>query len=111
MTDERPERSIIELVSEVSEFNELSQFMNDKDLDLVLGYVIKLIAKPDIEPSKVSRLIVQLQAISAKFAMMKRHAMSLGDMQDKNEKKKKDIYFTAQEAVDSLVNALKYYNK
>jgi hypothetical protein len=111
MPEEKPDRSIIELVSEVSEFNELSKFMNDPDLDLVLGYVVKLIAKPDIEPGKVNRLIVQLQAISAKFGMLKRYAMSLGDMQDKDEKKKKDIYFTAQEVVDDLVNALKYYNK
>lgn len=101
-------RALIEYVSDITEFNDISQFMNDKELDLALGYVVKLIAKPDMNPAAAARAIVQLQALSAKFAMMQKHYITFGT---KSDSPKKNIYYTAEHKIDELVSALKYYLK
>ena len=93
----------IELISKITEFNDMSEYMNDPDLDTALEMIIKLITKPDIPSTKAPVLIVQLQAISAKFAMQARFYTSLS--KDSN---RKNIYYTAADTVDKLVDALKY---
>jgi hypothetical protein len=104
------EQSIIELVSTVTEFNDISAFMKDKDLDLALGYVVKLVAKPDIPPGAVQRAIVQLQALAVKFGIMAKRYVIFGAVTDE-DKKKKNMYFTAEEQINALVAALKYLTR
>ena len=99
----------LEIVSKITEFNDMSEFMQDKDLDKALEFVIKLILKPDVPAAKAPELIVQLQALSAKFAMLARHYTTLEKGGD--AAKKKNIYYTANDAVDKLVDALKYSAK
>lgn len=101
------EESLIELVSKVTEFNDISEFMQDPDLDLALGYVVKLIAKPDIPPGALQRAIVQLQALSVKFGFLRARLVAFG-AESPADKKKKNFYFTAEEQIDKLVAALKY---
>jgi len=98
--------STIEHVSKVTEFNDLSDFMKDEDLDTALAFVVKLIAKPDVPPATVSRLIVQLQALSTKFAIAGRYYESFGTKEDRQ---KKDIYKSMNHHINELVAALKYY--
>ena len=100
------ENNVFEQISEVSEFNELSMFMNDKDLDEALSLVIKLIVKPDVPAAKAPELIVRLQAMSAKFAMQKRYYMTFEKGVDAS--KKKNAYASAAEAIDKVVDSLKY---
>ena len=95
MTD----KPTIELISELTEFNDMKTYMNDKDLDYALDLIIKLIAKPDVPSSKAPDLIIKMQALAAKFAMMSRYY------------KKKNVYYTAEEAINRLVDALKYSAK
>lgn len=104
------DQSIIELVSKVTEFNDISEFMNDQDLDLALGYVVKLIAKPDIPPGAVQRVIVQLQALAVKFGFLAKRYVVLGAVTEQ-DKKKKNLYFTAEEQINNLVAALKYLTR
>jgi len=98
--------TVIEQISQITEFNDMSEFMNDKDLDAALDLIIKLITKPDVPSAKALSLIVQLQAISAKFAMQARYYTTFEKGGDAS--KKKNTYYTAADTVDKLVDALKY---
>lgn len=106
MTTE-PENPIL-FVSRITEFNDISEFMNDQDLDTALDYVVKLIANPDVPHAKIARVIVQLQAISAKFGLLSKHYMIKGNKEDRA---RKEMYFTANNEINGLINALKYYMK
>jgi hypothetical protein len=100
------EKPTIELISELTEFNDLKDFMNDKDLDFALDLIIKLIAKPDVPSSKAPDLIVKMQALSAKFAVLSRYYTTFE--KGGENAKKKNVYYTAEEAINRLVDALKY---
>jgi len=100
------EKPIIETISELTEFNDMKEFMNDKDLDYALDLIIKLIAKPDVPSTKAPDLIVKMQALSAKFAMMSRFYTTFE--KGGENAKKKNVYYTAEEAINRLVDALKY---
>lgn len=100
------EQSSIELISTITEFNDMSEYMNDKDLDQALELIIKLISKPDVPASAVPALIVKLQAISAKLAVQARYYTTF--LKGGENSKKKNTYYTASEAIDKLVDALKY---
>jgi len=100
------EKPTIELINELSEFNDIKEFMNDPDLDYALDLIIKLIAKPDVPSSKAPDLIVKMQALSAKFAMMSRFYTTFE--KGGENAKKKNVYYTAEEAINRLVDALKY---
>jgi hypothetical protein len=100
------EKATIDLISELTEFNDLKEFMNDKDLDFALDLIIKLITKPDVPSSKAPDLIVKMQALSAKFAVLSRYYTTFEKGGD--NAKKKNVYYTAEEAINRLVDALKY---
>lgn len=100
------ENNVLEQVSEVSEFNGLSEYMQDKDLDEALSLVIKLIVRPDVPPAKAPELIVRLQAMSAKFAMQKRYYMTFEKGTEASMKK--NTYASMSDAIDKLVDSLKY---
>lgn len=95
------------LISEITEINDMHDFMQDEHLDQALAFIIKLITKPDVPASVAPALIVQLQAVSAKCAIMSRYYTSY---QNKGPEsiKKKNTYYSAREAIDRLVDALKY---
>jgi hypothetical protein len=98
--------TVIEQISAITEFNDMSEFMNDKDLDTALDLIIRLITKPDVPSAKAPSLIVQLQAISSKFAMQARYYTTFEKGGDAS--KKKNTYYTAADTIDKLVDALKY---
>lgn len=100
------ENNIFESISEVSEFNDLSKYMNDADLDEALALVIKLIVKPDVPSSKAPELIVRLQALSAKFAILKRYYMTFEKGTEASIKK--NTYASMTDAIDKVVDSLKY---
>ena len=94
----------VDLLNNVTKFNEISEYMQDEELTKALVMIAKLIANPDIPPAKATLSITQLQAYSAKFAML----ASWYSHVKKDERAKKNIYYTAAEAVNNLVSALKY---
>jgi hypothetical protein len=83
---------------------EIADFMNDEELTTALTFIAKVILKPDIPPQVASVEIVRLQAIAAK---MQFKATWLTNV-DKGDRAKKNIYYTAAEAINQLVSALKY---
>ena len=102
MTD----KPMIDLISEITEFNDMKEFMGDPDLDYALDLIIKLIAKPDVPSSKAPDLIIKMQALSAKFEMLSRFYTTFE--KGGENAKKKNVYYTAEEAINRLVDALKY---
>jgi hypothetical protein len=83
---------------------EISEFMEDEELNTALTMIAKLIIKPDIPMPVAAIEIVRLQAIAGKLALKATWMANV----DKNNRAKKNIYYTAAEAVNNLVSALKY---
>ena len=105
MTDENP----LETVSTITEFNDLTEFMNDPQLDRALHLAIKCIADPNIAAQKAPKLIVELQAISFKFAVKAvEYATIKKDRAGTDNNHRKNVYYSTKEALDRLVDALKY---
>jgi len=98
--------NLLEDVSKITEFNDMKEFMNDPDLDEALDLIVKLIMKPDVPAGKAPELIVRLQALSVKFAMMSRYYTTFEKGGESS--KKKNVYYTAADAIDKLVDAVKY---
>lgn len=94
----------VDLLNNVSHFNEISEYMKDEELTKALVIVAKLIANPDIPPAKVAVTITQLQAYSAKFGML----ASWYSHVKKDDRARKNLYYSARETIDRLVDALKY---
>ena len=83
---------------------EIADFMEDEELTIALTMIAKLIIKPDIPMPVAAIEIVRLHAIAGKLALKATWMANV----DKNNRAKKNIYYTAAEAVNNLVSALKY---
>ncbi len=98
------EKTTLEMINGLSE---ISEYMEDDELTTALTMVAKLIVKPDI-PIQVATLeIVRLQAIAAKLSLKATWMANV----DKENRAKKNIYYTAAEAINNLVSALKYITR
>jgi hypothetical protein len=97
----------IELVNQVAEFADISEIMNDEQLTDALGIIVKLMMTPDVPPQKAVGLIVQLEAYAAKFKMLASYYTNV----KKDDRAKKNLYYSANEAVQRLVDSLKYSAK
>lgn len=91
----------------VNEFAAISDTMDDPDIDNMLAIIVKIIANPDIAQVKTAALITKCQALAAKFSMLATYYANV----KKDERAKKNLYFTAAKALDDLVSALKYNMK
>lgn len=94
----------VEILNKISQFNEISDYMNDQELTDTLVIISKLIANPDIPAAKLTITITKLQAMSAKFAMLASWYAHV----KKDDRAKKNLYYSMKEATDKLVDALKY---
>ena len=102
-------QSSLSFVSEITEFNDLHDFMNDDQLDRAMELVVKCIMQPDVAAQKAPRLIVELQALSTKFALAAAtYATFKKDKAGTTHNNKKNVYYSTKEAIDKLVDALKY---
>lgn len=88
----------------VNGLTEIAEYMDDEELTQALTFIAKVIIKPDIPAQVASIEIVRLQAIAAKMAFQATWMANV----DKNNRAKKNIYYTAAESINSLVSALKY---
>jgi hypothetical protein len=103
MADKTP----LEYVSDVTELNEIHEFLQDPAVDEAMGIIVKLYSvNGHIDPSKVPALIIKLQAYAAQCALKAKYYMVF----DKDAKKK-NIYFTLEDALNNVVAALKYSAK
>jgi K+-transporting ATPase c subunit len=95
------QKTTIDMVNGLAE---IADYMNDEELTVALTTIAKLILKPDIPIQAASLEIVRLQAIAAKLSLKATWMANV----DKSDRSKKNIYYTAAEAVNNLVSALKY---
>jgi hypothetical protein len=103
------DESILETVNKITEINDLSEFLNDEEFDKAMELVIKLIVKPGIDPAAAQRLIVKLQALSTKYAVLAvTYSTIKRDKAGTPNNYKKNIYHILKEALDKLCDALKY---
>jgi hypothetical protein len=91
----------------VNGLTEIADFMNDEELTVALTFIAKLILKPDVPLNVATVEIVRLQAIAAKMSLKATWMVNV----DKGDRAKKNIYFTAAEAINNLVSALKYITR
>ena len=95
------EKTTIDMVNGLAE---IADYMQDEELTVALTMIAKIIIKPDIPLQAASLEIVRLQAIAAKMSFKATWMANV----DKSDRAKKNIYFTAAEAINDLVSALKY---
>ena len=101
------DKTTLELVQQIDEFQAISELMNDDQLTEVLAMIVKLMVSPDIPPNKVASIIVKLEAFAAKFAMLASYYTNV----DKTKRDRKNLYYSITEATRRLVDALKYMAK
>ena len=107
MPENLTEMNDSDTIAQVAVLKKLSEQMDDPDLDEALVLVIKCIRKPDVPPAAAVDAIVKLQAISAKFAFGSVYYKTFGKS-GTEERYRKDVYYTAREAINLLVDSLKY---
>jgi len=91
-------------IDQVNGLTEIAEYMQDEELTTALAFIAKVILKPDIPLNVVTVEIVRLQAIAAKMSFKATWMANV----DKGNRGKKNIYYTAADAINSLVSALKY---
>jgi hypothetical protein len=91
----------------VNGLSEIADYMDDEELTQALTFIAKIILKPDIPINIVTVEIVRLQAIAAKMSL---RATWMANV-DKSDRGKKNLYYTAAEAINNLVSALKYITR
>lgn len=91
-------------IEQINGLSEIAEYMNDEELTTALTFIAKLILKPDIPINVATIEIVRLQAIAAKMSFRATWMTNI----DKSDRGKKNIYYTAAEAINNLVSALKY---
>ena len=101
--------STLDYISQVTEFNDIHEFMKDKDLDEAMAIVVKIMMKPDIPSVQAVVLISKLQAMSAKFGMLATWYTTVekGPSGSINNTKK-HVYYSMRDSLDKLVDSLKY---
>ena len=103
------DKNTLELISDITEFNDLHDFMKDEHLDKALAIVVKLLMNPDVPSAKAPHLIMELQAMSTKFAVMASYYSTIAkDKAGTSNNNKKNVYYSVKESIDKLVDALKY---
>jgi len=103
------DKNTLELISDITEFNDLHEFMKDEHLDKALAITVKLLMSPDVPAAKAPQLIIELQAMSTKFAMLAAVYSTIAkDKAGTANNNKKNVYYSAKESIDRLVDSLKY---
>jgi hypothetical protein len=103
------EKNTLELISDITEFNDLHEYMKDDQLDKAMAIVVKILMNPDVPAAKAPGLIIELQAMSTKFGMLAAYYTTIAkDKAGTVNNNKKNIYYSVKESIDKLVDALKY---
>jgi hypothetical protein len=108
MENKTESKNTLELISDITEFNDLHDFMKDDHLDKALAIVVKLLMNPDVPSAKAPVLILELQAMSTKFAVLASVYSTIAkDKAGTINNNKKNVYYSLRESIDKLVDALK----
>jgi hypothetical protein len=99
---------VISEIIAVAELQEIAEFLQDDDVTRALGLVLRL-SEQHPNPNTVVKLITELQAKSFTFKMKAKYYMILEKGGD--SAKKKNLYLSMSDALDRVVDSLKYVAK
>ena len=101
--------STLDYINQVTEFNDIHEFMQDADLVEAMAIIVKIMMKPDIPSVQAVALIGKLQAMSAKFGMLATYYTTIAKGPSGSiNNTKKNVYYTMKDSLDKLVDSLKY---
>lgn len=104
--------SPVDLIAGIDEFIQIHDSFEDEDLNQALNHIVLLMHNPEVIPSNASKLIVKLQALSAKFAVQATYYTSIDPGKTGTiNNKKKNVYYTLAKETDKLAAAIKYLAK
>jgi hypothetical protein len=101
MVEATENKTTIEMLNGLAE---IADFMQDDELTQALVFISKVILRRDVPMQVAAMEVVRLQAIAAKMSFKATWMTNV----DKGDRAKKNIYYTAAEAINDLVAALKY---
>lgn len=105
-------KTAIEFISLIDDFRELHEFMEDEQLDRAMELTVRFLQKPDFNPGMAPKLIVELQALATKFSLSAALYKTIKrNRAGTDENFKKEVYYTVAEALNRLVDAVKYVSK
>ena len=102
--------SSIELISDIMEFNEINEFLEDEHVEKALLKLASILGQPTINPNHVARHVVECEALSVTFGLKGKYYMTIGK-DEPNSKEKKNYYFSMKEYFHDLAASLKYVVK
>lgn len=102
-------RPYLEMVSAVTELNEIHKDIADPLLDQALALLVKLTVKPDVKLAAAAPLVVQLEAIALQLKLKAKYYM----LYDKSAegRNKKNICMSMSDGLERLADATKYLIK
>lgn len=102
----------IEAVSDIQDFIDLHEVVEDEELQTAIGIALKCIVKPDIPVATAKKVMLQMQGYAFKFKMQGLVYMQIhkGAAATK-ENIKKNAYFYASEQCHELAQTLKYLSR
>ena len=101
------EINAFEQMSDIMEIQAIHEELNDPDVDRALLKLASILQNPEINPARVSRHIVECDALAMRFALKAKYYMSLGK-DEENYRVKKEFYHTLREEMHRLADSLKY---
>lgn len=101
--------TVLELVSQVDEFMDLHTMFDDKDMDMALSKIVRIVSNPDINPAAATTAIIHLQGLSSKFYVQASYLKNVSKPKaGTDDYNRKNMLYAMSTALDSLVAALKY---
>lgn len=97
----------IEKLSDIMEFREMNDFMDDREVERGLLKLVSILAKPDINPVHVAKHIVDCDALATAYAIKAKYYMSIGK-DEPDARDKKNFCLTMREEFHTLSASLKY---
>lgn len=97
------------IIDQVKDIKRISDEMNDPEVDKALALVIETIKKPDVS-AHAHLAVTQLSALAAYFAVEATYYKNWGKA-GIEERFKKDMYYTLNDALSQLADAIKYQAK
>ncbi len=98
---------LTELIVQVQEVNNISNKLMDDDINQTLGWVIRLINRPDVSVQTATPLIVKMEAYSVLFKLKAKNYIFI-DKSDSEARLKKEFFLTLSDSCSALSAALKY---
>jgi len=104
--------SPLERMSQIQDFVDLYDFMEDEEFGQAMELALKCLAKPDLPPAAARTALVKMQAYAFYFKVKGQVYMTIkkgkAGTEDNN---KKNVYFSVSEQCHELAQTLKYIAK